>query len=231
MSENQHNELNFFSLLNESEQHVVRKSMTEKEYKDGDTIFEDGDDGNDVFIVQSGTIAITSSFSHNVEKSIFYVREGMMFGELALIDNGSRSASAKAETNTKLLCISRDSFDRFLQEHPLLGQTFLKYFSSILSQRLRAMTSKYRQSTEWGLKVSGASSLNFSKLIEESAKIEVELTCGKSVKGHLLKIDDSREGREFFIEEEKKGCRIIPYHAITSISFDKTYIEPNSEIF
>ena len=41
MSENQHDELNFFSLLSDSEQHLVRESMTEKKYKDGVKLDQD----------------------------------------------------------------------------------------------------------------------------------------------------------------------------------------------
>jgi CRP-like cAMP-binding protein len=86
-------------------------------------IFEEGERGQHMYIVRSGRVLITRRLKGE-DKKLAELREGAIFGELALLDGGSRMASAKALTdcvceeisidNVRKRMLSMDPFDRAL---------------------------------------------------------------------------------------------------------------------
>lgn len=78
-------------------------------FNHGDVIFEQGSYGNSMFIIQSGAIEI-SCLRGEEKVVITLLEQGDFFGEIALIDNRPRSATAIALCRTRLLSVHRDSF-------------------------------------------------------------------------------------------------------------------------
>ncbi|MEM7132281.1 MAG: cyclic nucleotide-binding domain-containing protein [Chloroflexota bacterium] len=94
-------------------------------------IFQKGDPGSAMYIIVSGSVKI--------EDNGFVVdtlEEGAVFGEMALLDGGPRSASAIAAEETLLLQLSKEEFHELLSDH---GEITLGIIY-VLSQRLRART-------------------------------------------------------------------------------------------
>jgi CRP-like cAMP-binding protein len=81
------------------------KSAEGTEYKAGTVIFNEGDVRDNLYIVQSGAVEIRDSAGH-----IRTVGEGEIFGEMALITNARRSATAIAQTDARLVAISAKRF-------------------------------------------------------------------------------------------------------------------------
>lgn len=81
------------------------KSAEGTEYKAGTVIFEEGAVRDNLYIVQFGQVEIRDSAGH-----IRMVGEGEIFGEMALITNSRRSATAVAHTDVKLVPISAKRF-------------------------------------------------------------------------------------------------------------------------
>ena len=98
-------------------------------------IVKEGDKGMFMYVVREGVVAISIS-----EKVVEKVGPGGVFGEMALVDQASRVATAVAETDCTLLSINRNDFTSLVKTRPGFAMSLLK----ALSERLRFMTSKYK---------------------------------------------------------------------------------------
>lgn len=102
-----------------------------KNLQKDETLFREGDEGDEMYLIKSGEIKITTEVEGK-EKTLAVLNEGAFFGEMALIDNRPRSASAIAKTDCKLIIVDREAFLRKVNENP-----FIKYIIGTLSKRLR----------------------------------------------------------------------------------------------
>jgi len=96
----------------------------------GATIFHEGDRGTVMFGVISGAVDI---FTGNVILEV--VGPGMVFGEMALIDEDVRSASASARTDCRLVQIDLAAFERLVANNPEFARLLMK----VMARRLRRM--------------------------------------------------------------------------------------------
>jgi CRP-like cAMP-binding protein len=94
--------------------------LFEKHYEAGETIFSEGDPGKALFIVFRGKISIFHSGGEG-ETSIATLSPGAYFGELALIDDHPRFASARAEEPSLLLILYKSHFDELIEGHKMLA--------------------------------------------------------------------------------------------------------------
>ncbi len=98
-------------------------------------IMKEGDRGIFMYVVREGVVAISIS-----EKLVEKIGPGGVFGEMALVDQSPRVATATAETDCTLLGINRTDFMNLVKTKPAFAMSLLK----ALSERLRFMTSKYK---------------------------------------------------------------------------------------
>jgi CRP-like cAMP-binding protein len=107
-------------------------------YKDGDFIFREGEAGDTAFVLLKGTVHISRSVEDKTIP-IGVVNVGGIFGEMALIDDGNRMASALAVGNsTEALVVSRRVFEEKLDS----ADPFLRALISILTKRVRPVANK-----------------------------------------------------------------------------------------
>jgi len=105
------------------------------DYKAGDTIISEGEDGDTAFLVVSGSVEVSVG---REAKVLCTLDRGEVFGEMSLIDPGPRSATVKALTDTKCLVTSFDEFAASIQSNPEDAILFLK----TLVRRLRQMNAR-----------------------------------------------------------------------------------------
>lgn len=98
--------------------------------KAGEYIFEEGQPGDCLFVVLEGQMLISIQ-----GQTIDYLGPDAIFGEMALIDEGPRSASASAAIDSKLVQVNASQFTQLIPEHP----DFALEVMSIMSARLRRM--------------------------------------------------------------------------------------------
>lgn len=94
----------------------------------GDVIFSSGDEGNDMFVVNSGEVELRVG-----GRVVEVVKAEGFFGEMALIEEGPRTATAVAKTDTVLIPINERRFEFMVHEVPLFALHVMKG----LSKRLR----------------------------------------------------------------------------------------------
>ncbi|TFG97841.1 MAG: cyclic nucleotide-binding domain-containing protein, partial [Calditrichales bacterium] len=91
-----------------------------KEYKDGETIFHEGDVGDCMYVLQQGQVEV---FREVDGKSIrlAILNEGEFFGEMSIFDREVRSASIRAIGDVRALTIDKKNFLRRIHEDPSLA--------------------------------------------------------------------------------------------------------------
>jgi signal transduction histidine kinase len=102
-------------------------------------IFKEGDAGNGVFFVKEGLVQIQAVVGHGELKALSRIPPGELFGEMAVLDNQPRSASAMAEEPTTVYFISRTELDELLDRTPRLAAVLVRE----VSRRLRQFTRQY----------------------------------------------------------------------------------------
>lgn len=103
----------------------------EKELVEGELLFKEGEPGDEIYIIKKGKIKIFKKID-NEEKILAILKEGGVFGEMAVIDGKPRSASAMALENTVLEVLNKESILKVINSHPLV-----KYLIETLTERLR----------------------------------------------------------------------------------------------
>jgi len=100
--------------------------------KAGDIIFTEGEPGDSMSIIVSGSIEITRD-----HKVLSTLHAGRAYGEMSLIDNERRSATAIAKEECLLLSIDKMGFDQLSEEEPVLALQLIMKITRLLSLRLR----------------------------------------------------------------------------------------------
>lgn len=119
-----------FSHLERDDRAELFDAMFEVRYGPGDTIINQGDEGDNFYVVESGTCEVWKSIDGNEPELVLTIAEGGSFGELALIYGTQRAASVKARTAVVLWAIHRSTYRRVLMGATLrkrsLYESFLK---------------------------------------------------------------------------------------------------------
>lgn len=132
-----------FASVHGQELRRLAEVVHEKEIEQGEVLFAQNDLGEEMFLVHSGRIGIYQEASKNDLKRIHEIEPGGFFGEMAIVDELPRSATARAETDGKLLVLNKSDFRRAVQDHPDIAFEVFSEFSRRLrraDERIRALS-------------------------------------------------------------------------------------------
>lgn len=110
-----------------------------RQFRAGEQIFSSGDPGDGFYVVKSGQVQISAVVGNDQTRVLATIGPGDFFGEMALLDDAPRSATARAESDTKALFLSREELLGLLEEQPRLALNLVREFS----KRMRALNRKY----------------------------------------------------------------------------------------
>lgn len=131
----------------------------EKRFNTGDLIFEENSVGDELYIVVQGEVDIQVDPSLVADANtqptrpvtITTLRRGQSFGEIALVDEGLRSASARcASNNTILLAISRAGLIGLCDTDPQLGYRLMNNLAADLAFKIRSTDLRFREELLYG---------------------------------------------------------------------------------
>lgn len=121
--------------------------MVARKYLPDEVVFEEGETGRALFIIESGEVAVIKSITHSPEntekKVITRLGPGSFFGEMALLEERPRSATVKTTQGSVLYFIYKVKFDSFVEKHPGIGVKILHNLAKVLSARLRETSESY----------------------------------------------------------------------------------------
>jgi CRP/FNR family cyclic AMP-dependent transcriptional regulator len=121
-------------------QHLIRRGQRVA-LQAGQILFRRGDPGNCMYVILDGQVQIYLETKEGHAAVLRVLQAGEFFGEMALLDGGSRSANALAVSSSELFVLERAAFLDLLTTSPeLLSRLF-----SGLTERLRATDERYLQ--------------------------------------------------------------------------------------
>src|SRR5713226_1594433 len=107
-----------FKRLTPAELEQLAQSVDQVNFKAGETIFNESDKGDALYVVDSGSVRIWVLDEDVKPVTLAELKPGEFFGEMAVLDRGERSSSATALGDTHLHRLSSDDFQNFLMMHP-----------------------------------------------------------------------------------------------------------------
>ncbi len=110
--------IHFFDLLNETDRVALANVVDLVTLNDGATLFHAGEPGDALYIVRSGEIELYIKDTAGQKIVLNVAQEGDFFGELALLDEGPRTATAAALAESQLLALGRDDLILLFQKNP-----------------------------------------------------------------------------------------------------------------
>lgn len=122
-------EVPLFADITDAELTELVKDFVHRHFRDGESIFEQGDPGEVIYLIESGQVRIFMHGAAGQELSMIVHGAGDMFGEMSVIDGLPRSASARAMEDTVVFALSRDNFRKHLRRSSQLAMNFMKALS------------------------------------------------------------------------------------------------------
>jgi len=117
----------------------VCTKLEPQSFTKGSTILKEGDTGDCLHILYEGTVQIKRNTPSNEQFAVVNLttEQNVFFGEVALVDRDTRSASVYALTNCKTLRLDGESFIKLCNEMPLLGYHVMYRISRRIASSLR----------------------------------------------------------------------------------------------
>ena len=122
-----------FATLDDADAAEVMATMTPVRMERGDVLFNEGDQGDRLYVITEGKIKLGRSSTDGRENLLAILGPSEMLGELSLFDPGARTATATAVAETQLIGLGNEQLSQLLGAHPRIAGTLL----SALARRLR----------------------------------------------------------------------------------------------
>lgn len=133
---------------------MVANLCTEVVFQDGEIIFKENSSSKELYIITEGEVEIlidpalvgTPEKNKRTGSVIATMRRGQSFGEIALVDEGLRSATARAaQKETRLLVISRDKLIMLCETYPQLGYRLMYNLAADIAMKIRNTDLRIRE--------------------------------------------------------------------------------------
>jgi CRP/FNR family cyclic AMP-dependent transcriptional regulator len=149
-----------FYQLTPTQLEMVANLCQEREYPLGEIILEEGTNSKELYIIAHGEVDILVNpavvggpDAPQGRVTIATLRRGQSFGEVALVDEGLRSATVRsAQKGTTLLIISRDKLLMLCETYPQLGYRLMYNLAADLAMKIRNTDLRIRESLLYGPK-------------------------------------------------------------------------------
>ncbi len=146
--------------LTSAQLEMLASICEERVVKLGDIIFEENNPGDEMFVISRGAVEILVDPSivggpgakkrGSMPVTIATLRSGQTFGEIVLVDQGLRTATARcAETETQLLAIQRGKFMKLCDTYPEMGYRVMRNIAADLAFKIRGSDLAIREQLLW----------------------------------------------------------------------------------
>lgn len=132
-----------FSTLTKAEASDLLSMCRTVEYKKGRTIFSEGTEGNEVYLIDEGRVKITTQTPQGRTKILGILQEGDFLGEMAILDPSPRTANAFVHEDASIIVLERKDFLSFIDEHPDVSMKIVQS----LCRRVREANDEIRNFT------------------------------------------------------------------------------------
>ncbi|MCP4692341.1 MAG: diguanylate cyclase [Desulfobacterales bacterium] len=161
----------FFSALSDEEIEVIHEACQLVGYKDGQVLFYEGESANRVFLILDGVVEIYRDYGNPDQDMLTELKANQMFGELALITDLPRAATAVAWGGVELLAIDKDDFRKIIAENRSIALSILRSVSATFQES----TENYSETLKERNRVLEKANEELEKEIQERKRVDEEL--------------------------------------------------------
>lgn len=129
-------EVRLFAGLDNMEILEVGKKIHTLKVKAGEFVIRQGEIGGSFYVIKKGTVTVVLT-ANEEDKFLGRFLPGDSFGEIALIDNGPRSAGVRAETDVELLEIRQNDFQELIHRGDSISHKLMERFLLDLCDKIR----------------------------------------------------------------------------------------------
>jgi len=129
-------QVELFQGLSAEELEALAASSNTRSFPKNTVVIHENDPADSLFIIESGKVKVYCSDKNGKEFIMNTQSEGDYFGELALLDDSSRSASVRTVEKSSFCIVHKDDFNRVLQDHPNMSRKLIQN----LAARVRKLT-------------------------------------------------------------------------------------------
>lgn len=133
-------QVELFEGLARDELEQIAAICSEKSLRSGDVVTRQGDPGDELFVIWEGLVEVVHEETPHdpAPRTVVNLGQGQVFGEMALVDYGPRSATVRVVSNEATVqAIQRDAFMRLCEDHYHLGFVVMRNIAADLSFKLR----------------------------------------------------------------------------------------------
>ena len=127
-----------FKGLTEAELVEIVSICSSRKLHEGDILVEEGEIGEEFFLITEGTVEVIVGENQSSPRSLVHLGAGQLIGEMAMVDQGRRSATLRAlESPTKVQVIRNVDFQALCERSTKIGYIVMRNMAADLSFKLR----------------------------------------------------------------------------------------------
>ncbi len=142
--------IGIFTDLPAAERAQVARRMQLRTLRKGATLFSEGDPGDELYVILSGSMAVTVKTPDGAEITLSEIGAGGFLGEMSIIEQAARSATCRAIADCELLALAANDFLELIASRPQAAAAILRRMGTITATRLGNTGSLLSQMVKWG---------------------------------------------------------------------------------
>lgn len=142
--------INIFSSLTKDEINLIINNFHKIEIEKDRMLFKQGDEGNELYIVKSGKVAITIDLPNGKKHEITTFSSGDFFGDMSIFEDAPRSATCYTKEESCLFSLLREDFFNLVNTHPSIAVKIMYEMLYTTTQRLRDTGEFLSDMVRWG---------------------------------------------------------------------------------
>jgi len=142
--------IGIFADLPHDERTQVAGRMKLRSCRRGELLFQEGDPGDELFVILSGAVAVTVKPKDGGEITLSEISAGNFLGEMSIIERAPRSATCRALADCEFLTLHADDFLDLVQSRPRAAAAILRRMAAITTARLGNTGALLSQMVKWG---------------------------------------------------------------------------------
>lgn len=162
----------------------------------GKVIFKEGEPGDQMYIIQDGSVRISKSIAGK-EHILAVLSKGDFFGEMAIVNQASRSATATAVGTVKLLAFNREGFISMIEKNARIALSIIDKLCRRLQQTNQQIQHLVRKNEK------GLIAMNLYYAFAEKGLEKAELEYHKTARDIALNLELPQDSVIFYLEELK----------------------------
>lgn len=144
--------VSIFQDLTEDETGRVAAICGARSYSEGEVIFVEHTEGNELFLILDGEVTIQLELANQDDAMpLVTLGRGDVFGELSVVDEAPRSATARCARDARVLVLTKADFDRLIESDHDLGLKVMRNVAQLVSRRVRQANQKILDNVSWGM--------------------------------------------------------------------------------